>query len=200
MNADIRKAEDARAAIVAKVSANPKLFSPDPLRTMDAGEMDGPHSAAIRVMDKPPLNFVGELRVVSMPAEEAMLGRICNIGKGALTPDGYRTAKLLLACIGIANYSMGLIVLRPTVKQQSPFIHRTGEMGGYVNRGASALTIQLHGALSPHDRDVSALIDNAGRLAAYKDKLLRSVYTQERLKIIDDMRTIILAYSSYPPP
>jgi len=219
MNANIRQAEDFRAAIVAKVSENQKSFYLSPLKTTDAAYMDGPWSAAIWVREssvKPaagsplptiiragtlPVQLAHELRIVSRAAEEVLIGVICCNGRGGtLSPDALRAKSVILCCIGIANYTLGLILLKPSKEEREPFTHRIGEMGASADKVYYTLPAHNVPSLTPHSRSVNALRDCASRLVAYRDKLLRSTYTKERLKIIDEMRTIILAYSSEPHP
>ena len=200
MNDNIRQAEDFRASIVAKVSENPHLFSLEPLQAVDAAYMDGPWSVAIRVRDQPPLAIAAEIRIVSTMAEDALFGRICFKGRGVLTPGEFRVKNLLTCCIGIANYTLGLILLKPDKKERDPFTRRIEEMGTSAEQVFRTLPARNVPSLIPHNRSVNALRDHASLLVAYREKLLRSTYTKEKLKVIDAMRTIILAYSSEPHP
>ena len=219
MNANIRQAEDDRAAIVAKVSESPKSFLLEPLRAADAIYTDGSWSVAVLARDcsaylpagipLPTIIRAGtfpaqptyELRIVSRAAEEALIGVVCCNGRGGtLSPEALRARSVLFCCIGIANYTLGLILLKPAKKEREPFVHRIGEMGASADKVYYTLPAHNVPSLTPHSRSVNALRDCASRLVAYREKLLRSTYTRERLEIIDEMRTIILAYSSYPHP
>jgi len=186
MNEYIRMAEAARAMIVNKISFDPRAYRPNPIP-----KGIGLRSVAISVGDP-----AAELRIVSIPAEKAITGWMCESNGGGLPMYPGEVEKLILYCISIANYSMGLIMLKASDKIAEPFIAEIGEMG----READALASKI---LAFHN-DVFSIHSYAKRLVSRRNKPLRPSRTDDHvetvLKNVDAMRAIILKYADDPPP
>lgn len=188
MNEYIRMAEAARAMIVNKISFDPRAYHSNPIPK----GIGGLHSVAISVGDP-----AVELRIVSIPAEKAITGWMCESRSGGLPLYPREVEKLILLSISIANYSMGLIMLKASDKIAEPFIAEIGEM----DREADAFASKI---LAFHD-DVYTLHRYARKLANMRNKPLRqSSETSEHmvavLTLVDAMRAIILKYADDPPP
>lgn len=189
MNESIRRAEDARAATVMRIASDPARYRPSPVLEEDKSYMDGPWSAAISVE---PTGHI--LQIVSWPAERAMINWLCGNEVVGFRRYGKRTTELLLCCIGIANYSMGLIILNATTKMRDPFVRKIRQMDESTQSIVAGLPSDCHS-------DVRSLYLSANKLVSLSnDSVLNSVHTESRLKIIDAMRTIILFYAEDPLP
>lgn len=189
MNESIRRAEDARAATVMRIASDPARYSPSPIQDENQIYTDAPWSVAISV--EPTGNI---LRIVSTPAERAMINWLCGNEIAGFRRYGKRTTELLLCCIGIANYSMGLIILNATTKMREPFVRKIRQMDESAGSIAAGLPSDCHS-------DVRSLFLGAGKLVSLSnDSVLNPTHTEARLRIIDAMRTTILFYAEDPLP
>jgi len=189
MNESIRRAEDARSAIIMYVASDPTSYTPSPILDDDRSYMKGPLSAAISVE---PTGHA--LRIVSTMAEWAMLNWLCGNKLKGFRRHGERTTELLLCCIGIANYTLGLIALDATVKMREPFVFKMEQMGESMDSIAVGLPSDRHA-------DVHSLYLDADKLLSLRNETpVHSGNTPKRLKIIDKMRAIILFYAEDPLP
>jgi len=182
MNEYIRQAEDARAAIVNRISSDPRAYRPNPVP-----KGIGLHSVAISIS-----GLAVELRAVSTQAEKAITNWMCGCHDGGVPRYPAKVEKLILLCISIANFSMGLIILKTLDTPARPFVDEIESMGREAEKIASSL-------LTYHN-DVFALHRYAKNLVNIRNKPLRQAgagdHAIEVLTNVDAMRTIVLRYSS----
>ena len=189
MNESIRRAEDPRAAIIMRIASDPTSYTPSPILDEDRSYTKGPWSAAISVE---PTGHA--LRIVSAAAERAMLNRLCGNEIRGFRRYGERTTELLLCCIGIANYTLGLIALDATAKMREPFVFRMEQMDESAQSIVAGLPAYCHD-------DVRTLYLGADKLVSLRNETpIHSGNTPKRLEIIDEMRATILFYAEDPLP
>jgi len=185
MNESIRRAEDERAAIIMYVASNPPLYQPKPIWVDGKQYLYAPWSVAINV---DPTD--GALRIVSAAAERTMINQLCGNESMGYKQYGEETEKLLVCCIGIANYSLGLIILNATRKMREPFVRKIWQMGESARSIEPSLSPDCH-------RDIRFLYRHADELVSLSsDSVLNPVHTEKRLETVDAMRAIVLRYAN----